>query len=326
MQRRARARHKWSLVLAGDLRVPVRAGVSIGRHYECDLVIDNEHVSRRHAHVRPSVDGLELVPLGRNPVTINRVERAELTALAAGDVISIGDVSIRVELGPELDDDDRPWLVEHAGTSVSLRRVPFAIGGGEHDDLVVPGCPAASVRVYRVDNAIFVEAELDVAQLDDRALAPGVIEAIADGTVLRLGDHALTFRQPAVAATPTRPIVTIPDRVVLKVLPRGARLTLTLGAIERTLVIAERRLELLSVLLAPPPPHRPGGYIPDPLIVQRVWPRSDRADTSDLHVLVHRLRTDLIKVGINGLAIIARDPSGIGTRFTLRPDTEIVIG
>jgi hypothetical protein len=313
----------WWLVYPDGARVAVRGGLLIGRHAECDVIVDEEHVSRHHAQLRPTQEGLEIVPLGRNPVVVDGRGHGAALVVASDATLAIGTVELRLVEGPAA--VDAAWLLVHGAATVGLRRVPFVIGGGD-DDLVVPSWPPAVARFYRANGALFVEVELDGMSIGKVPVAPGALVPIADGDRLSFGDDAVIVRRSAAAHAPaTLPITLLPDRVRLTMLPRGARLTLTFADGERSLIVAERRLELLSALLQPPPPHRPGDYIPDDELVRRVWARSDRADHGDLAVLVHRSRRDLIKAGVNGMAVIAREPGGNGTRFTVRPDTIVTI-
>ncbi len=73
--------------------VPIELGSRtcvLGRHPECEVVLSDPKVSRRHAELRPVRDGYELVDLGSSNGT--RVDDAEVTRhrLADGDRIRIG--------------------------------------------------------------------------------------------------------------------------------------------------------------------------------------------------------------------------------------------
>jgi hypothetical protein len=263
-----------------------------------------------------------LVPLGRNPVDLNGVAQRANVALAERDRIAIGGLEVVVAKGGA-SADDGAWLLATRDASFGLPRLPLTIGGGDHDDLVVPGCPAAALHLHRVGNALFVEAEVDGATLAGAPLTAGVIEPIADGDVIVLGSLALTARRQTGNELATRAVVAYPDRIDVDMLPRGARVTLVFAGATRSLVISELRLELLSVLLAPPPPFVPGAFIPDQVVFERVWPRNDRADHGDLNALVHRLRRDLVKAGVDGPALILRQPGA--TRFAIGAATQIAM-
>ncbi len=88
-----------ALVVVDNRRmlVPPRGGV-IGRSRECDIVLDDSNVSRRHAELRPALDGWEIVDLGStNGVTLNgrRIALSEL--LRPGDRIGLGATTLHFE-------------------------------------------------------------------------------------------------------------------------------------------------------------------------------------------------------------------------------------
>lgn len=86
------------LVGAGTRRVLDGDGVVLGRSRECDIVIDDPNVSRRHAEVRREGPAWVAVDLGStNGIKVNgtRVERAQL---GPGDVLELGVTRLAFEL------------------------------------------------------------------------------------------------------------------------------------------------------------------------------------------------------------------------------------
>jgi hypothetical protein len=91
------------ILLAEGKRMPLgQHGGVIGRSRECDIVLADSNVSRRHAEIRPDGrDGWVVTDLGStngvrvngNPVTPNRPE-----ALQSGDRLDIGTVDARFEV------------------------------------------------------------------------------------------------------------------------------------------------------------------------------------------------------------------------------------
>src|ERR671935_569368 len=76
-------------------------GATIGRSRDCDIVLADSNVSRRHAELRPAGDGWTITDLGStNGVRINGRElRAhEPQALQPGDELAIGTVEARFEV------------------------------------------------------------------------------------------------------------------------------------------------------------------------------------------------------------------------------------
>ncbi len=75
-----------------DARVTV-----LGRSSECDVVVDDPHVSRRHAEIRRIGDGYSLVDLSSTNGTEVNGQRIQETALMSGDVIGVGTTKITFE-------------------------------------------------------------------------------------------------------------------------------------------------------------------------------------------------------------------------------------
>ena len=87
-----------SLVLASGQRVALgERAVTIGRLAECDVVLADANVSRKHAEVRPRGDGFEVADLGStNGTRVNGVVVQE-RRLADGDEITLGGTTLRFE-------------------------------------------------------------------------------------------------------------------------------------------------------------------------------------------------------------------------------------
>jgi hypothetical protein len=81
----ARLKHEGRSVILGS------NGAVIGRSRECDIVIDDANVSRRHAEVRPSGGSWTVRDLGStNGVKVNGRRIDHPQALRPGDVIDLG--------------------------------------------------------------------------------------------------------------------------------------------------------------------------------------------------------------------------------------------
>jgi len=73
--------------------------VVIGRQTECDLVIPDSNVSRKHAEVRIMPEGATITDLGStNGTKVNGVKITASRVLANGDAIEIGPEQVRVEI------------------------------------------------------------------------------------------------------------------------------------------------------------------------------------------------------------------------------------
>jgi hypothetical protein len=96
------ARRGRAMLLAEGKRYAVGAGgASIGRSRECDIVLADSNVSRRHAELRPLGDGWTITDLGStNGVRVNGrdVRPHEPHALQTGDRVDVGTVDARFEV------------------------------------------------------------------------------------------------------------------------------------------------------------------------------------------------------------------------------------
>lgn len=87
-----------SLVLPSDERIVLgERTISVGRTPECDIVLSDPNVSRRHAEVRPAGAGYVVVDLGStNGSRLNGVRITE-EPLRDGDEITFGNTRVRFE-------------------------------------------------------------------------------------------------------------------------------------------------------------------------------------------------------------------------------------
>ena len=96
------ARRGRAVLLAEGKRYAVGpGGATIGRSRECDIVLGDTNVSRRHAELRPLGDGWAITDLGStNGVRVNGrdVRANEPHALNAGDRVEVGTVDARFEV------------------------------------------------------------------------------------------------------------------------------------------------------------------------------------------------------------------------------------
>jgi hypothetical protein len=86
------------LVGEGHRTVLTGERVLIGRSHECDVVIDDPNISRRHAEVRSEGDGWKVVDLGStNGIKVNG-RRVDKAVLSPGDELTLGVSKLRYEL------------------------------------------------------------------------------------------------------------------------------------------------------------------------------------------------------------------------------------
>jgi Protein of unknown function (DUF3662)/Inner membrane component of T3SS, cytoplasmic domain len=89
-----------AIVVAEGRRMVVGAtGAVIGRSRDCDIVLGDGNVSRRHAEVRPAEGGWAVNDLGSTNGVLLNGRRVNGTApLRAGDRIEVGTTELRFEL------------------------------------------------------------------------------------------------------------------------------------------------------------------------------------------------------------------------------------
>ncbi len=89
-----------AMLLLGGRRVLVPPpGAVLGRSRECDIVLDDVGVSRRHAEIRPSAEGWVLSDLGStNGVRLNDRRLRGAQPLGLGDRIELGSTEIVFEV------------------------------------------------------------------------------------------------------------------------------------------------------------------------------------------------------------------------------------
>jgi hypothetical protein len=100
-EERAGRRGRPMLVAEGKRYAVGPGGATIGRSRECDIVLADSNVSRRHAELRPRGDGWTITDLGStNGVRVNGrdVRPREPVAIAAGDRVDVGTVDARFEV------------------------------------------------------------------------------------------------------------------------------------------------------------------------------------------------------------------------------------
>jgi hypothetical protein len=90
-----------TILLPDGRRLPLRATpLSMGRLPECDVVVADPNVSRRHAEIRPSEhsSGWEVADLGStNGTRLNGIPLRTATPLTPGDQITVGATTVTFE-------------------------------------------------------------------------------------------------------------------------------------------------------------------------------------------------------------------------------------
>jgi FHA domain-containing protein len=96
------ARHGRPMLVAEGKRYAIGpGGATVGRSRECDIVLSDSNVSRRHAELRPRGEGWAIIDLGStNGVKVNGrdLRPHEPHPVAAGDRLDVGTVEARFEV------------------------------------------------------------------------------------------------------------------------------------------------------------------------------------------------------------------------------------
>ena len=102
--------------------------VVVGAHASCDLVLTDPQVSRKHAELAITPDGIRLKDLGSTNGTWYQGTRVTEVVVPAGATIKFGGASVRVSAAdaPSLPPSDRDHFGQMAGKSVAMREL-FAV-------------------------------------------------------------------------------------------------------------------------------------------------------------------------------------------------------
>jgi len=307
------------------------SGVLIGRQKDCDIVALDPSVSRRHALVRITGEGAEVVPLGREPITLNGKPSDKPQHLADGDVLAIPGLTLAVQIEAESATVEGPggYVLERArGGSFGVAHTPFVIGGGATDDLIVKKWPEAVLQLHVAQGELFVELREGAAEHNGELLEPGVLEPLmVDDTLTCLGEtftiHHARGRAAATTAVSSRS--DLPVRAEIELLPRGGRIVFTLAVGDRAVYLSDRRFDLMMALLKPPEGYSAGDFISDDTVRGIVWPRNPAVSRPEINMLISRCRKDLVDAGLAGPRLIERAPGGGGTRITLARNAIVVV-
>jgi hypothetical protein len=300
------------------VRVPVRAeGLLIGRDPACSIVVDAPEVSRRHALVVHEPSGLRFIVFTPRAATLNGRDAPAESQLATGDVIGVGAMRFEVLTSDE-EEPMTAWTLDVGGRGYRVRSTPFVVGGGEGDDLIVPGLAPAALTLHATgrDLVLATDHPATVAGVSvDRLCSVRDRDRIALGPVSMkvrrtTGDDATTLGERH------------PTRAVLRLLPNGGLLELRSGT-EKGVWLPDRRCDLVAALLAPQAPASGGDLIPDATLIARVWP-GETATRAELATLVHRVRHTLTLAGFDGPSIVERSQQG-STRFRLAPGATVEV-
>lgn len=314
-------------VAGGPSRRVGPGGVLIGRQRDCDIVSSDPTASRRHALVRLTAEGAEVVPLGRTPIEVNGAAVDQPRALTDGDRIAVPGLELAVAISvpaPELDPRSGVALALGRGGRFGLGHTPFLVGGGAEDDLIIKRWPARTLALHLAQGGVFVEVCEGTATRNGAAIAPGEQAVLAIGDRLDCRGETLELVAVNDAVTTAVRGDELPRRIELELLPRGGRVVFTTGALARPVYLADRRFDLV-LALARPPGGRVGELVSDDALRAAVWPRKPEVTRQEINMLISRCRRDLLDAGLAGPRLIERAQGGGATRLVVAPDAEIVM-
>jgi hypothetical protein len=304
-------------------------GVLIGRQRDCDLVTLDPSVSRRHALVRITAEGVEVVPLGRSPIDINGKPSDKPTLLADGDELTLPGLAltVRIEAQATATTTTGGFVLERArGGSFGVAHTPFLIGGGDLDDLIVQQWPASQLALHVAQGELFLELRAGTAEHNGAAVEVGALEPLVVGDEVTCRGETFRIHHARAAATTAVAIRSdLPTRAEIELLPRGGRIVFSVVTGERAVYLSDRRFDLLMALLKPPDGYHAGEFIPDDTVRSVVWPRNPGISRPEINMLISRCRKDLVDAGLAGPRLIERAPGGGGTRFALAPQAVVVV-
>jgi hypothetical protein len=305
---------------AGPSRRVGPGGILIGRQGDCDIVAADPSVSRRHAHVRLTADGVEVVPLGRAPVEVNGTAQLRPCALVNGDKLSVPGLTLEVLVTHESTGAATTGFVlaRTGGGNFGIVRSPFVIGGGMGADLIIARWPEQTVVLSVAQGELYAQACVEGVTLNASELEVDEPIGVVAGDLLAFLDE--TFEVGYFAGGQVTTAVRradLPMRVAIELLPRGGRIVFTSSDGEHAVNLADRRLDLMVALLRPPEGYKLGDFIPDDVVRTIVWPRNPGVSRNEINTLISRCRRDFVQAGLAGPRLIERAPTGGGTRIVL---------
>jgi adenylate cyclase len=175
--------------LAGDQRFDLEPGrsVIVGRGVGSDIAVYDPTISRRHAELVASGDGVTVKDLGSSNGTYVNGRRVTTARLSANDAITFGKVGFQLESVPAAPERPSPPAAASASTIVrevaaagpppedaSARKLSLLLAvaqklSGEFDlDRVLETIAAVSFEIMRVDRVAILLAQEDSGELVTR--------------------------------------------------------------------------------------------------------------------------------------------------------------
>jgi hypothetical protein len=316
-------REKGARVLVQD------RGLIMGRLPDNDIILSDRRASSNHALVTATIRGLEVVSLGRNPSRVNGSVVQGRAVLQHGDSLEVPGGTFKIQIEKGRGWSDHAWVVEHPdGARYGLRQLPFTIGGSPDDHLQVEGWPSGAICFDVAQGALAVELEAE-ADLSGEVQPAGAVEALESGDTVTIDGQAVRVLSSAAGSgeeTVLAPQALLPTRARFQFQPNGGRLEVGFAdGSTHTVELAELRANLVAALLTPPKPYKAGELIPDETLAPTIWPGQQERGRTDLNLLLHRTRKNLLRAGINPSVVLARAKKGGATCFRLAPGAQVIV-
>lgn len=301
----------------------------LGREVDCDIIFPNPRVSKKQALIRTSAGFPELICLGRHPTRVNGDRVDGTRRLRDGDELEIVEARYVVRIQGDPDQTPNVWMLELPDrTLAGIQRSPFTVGGDQWDHIHLPHLPPSALCFLQAQGALVLEPGVDL-QVAGEVVQAGDLAELSSMAVIELQDFRFKIyvqRPGSVKSTlHSAEAPPLPLSVRLELLPSGGRLRVTFEEGEAQVHLSEQRADLLALLLRPPGSYVPGDFIPDELVLPRVWPGNKGKDRTDLNVLLFRIRRDLLRAGINPFRVLERLKGGGATRFRLVPGAQVAV-
>jgi len=299
------------------------------------VILEDGRASQVHALVLLTLNGPELLVLGKNATHVDGTERRGRLLLHDGAILEVPGGRYRVELVMGSEWAAQGWWLETgSGRRYGLRALPFTVGADATDHLQLASWPAAALRFFAARGAVAVEFGAD-GVLNDATVPAGTTEILQNWDRISFGDDpegatSLVLRTGGASERPPTVMAGArlgPVWVRFTFLPTGGRLEVDLadGAGVCALQLSELRARLLAALLAPKGGYSAGDAIPDDQLASAIWPNVPGRGRVDLNVLIHRTRGDLVRAGLNPASILERTRRGGSTRFVLAPGAQVEV-
>ena len=307
------------------------SGLLIGRSAFCDVQLWDSRVSNQHALLRHTPDGsVMLFPLGRNVTLLNGKPARRACTVSPGDRLRLPGLEFTLVRQGRAPAPGVTWNLKRPD-SAFLFRLPLqglTLGGDEQADVHIPGWPAQAVQAEIVQAGLLLSCAVP-ADHDGMAVEAQSMIEVAPGSTLTIDGVPVRFfrsQKTAAATTVVGPESRLPSAVRCEFLPSGGILQLQFGEQWTSVELSELRFSLIAALLRPGRGLQVGDFIPDDIVIPGIWPSRPEKGHTDLNLLLHRVRKNLLKAGINPFQVLERSKKGgYATRFRVQEGAQVSI-